>query len=221
MSAKVDSTDFAVAERRLKVSEMYRQGLSQSGIAIKLKVAQSTISADLAAIREHWKRNAELGFNDRVAEELAKLDHLEAVAWQQFLKSCEDGERVTKRTELGRLTRYNPAKARDKSASKNKGAGLFEESDKLVPLKVYEEVVKTGRTGDPRFLDHVARCIEMRCKILHVLEPEKGNEVNVNLVNWDELVQPRPRTDPVAERLKQAAAALPAHNGAGNGKPGG
>lgn len=73
-----------ITARRADVSRLYRRGMSQPEIARQLDVAQSTISYDLKALRKDWLEKAGTEFSAAKAEQLAKIDHLELVAWQDY-----------------------------------------------------------------------------------------------------------------------------------------
>jgi transposase len=86
----------AIAERRLIVSNLYRRGMLQVEIAKQLGVVQSVISVDLKALRKDWMDKANANFASKQAETLAKIDHLELVAWQDYETS--KGERTETQT---------------------------------------------------------------------------------------------------------------------------
>jgi hypothetical protein len=41
------------------------------------------------------------------------------------------------------------------------------------------EKVSKGQVGDPRWIDQVKWCVEMRCKILDLVKPPEINQTNV------------------------------------------
>ena len=66
-----------IAARRTQVASLRLAHLTETEIAAKLGVAQSTVSRDLTAIRAEWYDRRMTAYDDWVAEELAKLDRLE------------------------------------------------------------------------------------------------------------------------------------------------
>ena len=66
-----------IAHRRRRVAELRLQHYTECEIAEAVGVAQSTVSRDLAAIRDEWLERRMTAYDDWVAEELAKLDELE------------------------------------------------------------------------------------------------------------------------------------------------
>jgi hypothetical protein len=66
---------------------LYLNGVSQAEIAERLGVSQPQICEDLQSIRAEWVASAVVDFGAKKAEELAKLDHLERVAWASWEES--------------------------------------------------------------------------------------------------------------------------------------
>jgi hypothetical protein len=62
-------------------------------------VTQGQVSCDLKAVRKAWLESSIRDFDELKAQELAKLDHLEATAWENFERSC----RVTIKMRNGRV----------------------------------------------------------------------------------------------------------------------
>jgi DNA-binding CsgD family transcriptional regulator len=87
---------YALMERRKRIASMYVTGKNQWERARTVGVSQGTVSNDLAAIREDWLASTRRDFDARKAEELAKLDQLEAEAWAAWERSCRDSETVQK-----------------------------------------------------------------------------------------------------------------------------
>jgi hypothetical protein len=79
---------YALMERRQEVARLYVVGRTQWDIAHHLGVSQATVSGDLDKIRKQWLDSTLRDFNTRVAEELAKLDAIEAAAWEGYARSC-------------------------------------------------------------------------------------------------------------------------------------
>ena len=86
-----------VLERRHKVSELYRQGIAQFKIAEQVGMSKGQITKDLQAIRKEWLLSSIRDFDTARAEELAKIDLLEAEYWQAWSKSKEDFEKKKKK----------------------------------------------------------------------------------------------------------------------------
>ena len=83
--------------------------LSQGEIAERLNtrpgitytLSQKTISNDLAALRKAWLAAGIMDLNKAKAQELGRIDALEATYWQAWLDSCEVGVKVSKEKKLG------------------------------------------------------------------------------------------------------------------------
>lgn len=128
----------------LRTAELYLKGWPQYAIAKELKVSQPQIAYDIKDLIGRWKEKAVMNIDERKAEELAKIDRLEAEYWQGW----EDSRRPTK-----------VSTAQATTAGANPG--------KTVTSK------EITSAGDPRFLTGVAQCIEQRCKILGLHAPTK------------------------------------------------
>lgn len=135
----------AVAARRVKVAQMYLRGAWQSDIAAEVGVSQGQVSQDLKAIRSEWRQARVATFEEKVEEELAKVDNLEREYWQAWEKSKSD---------------YS------KKSIKKKGS-----AEKPTSLERVDTEVIT--MGDPRFLAGIQWCINKRCEILGLDAPKK------------------------------------------------
>lgn len=165
---------FAILNRRVKAAELYLKGMTQSAIAAELKVSVNTISWDLQKVREEWLARAGKAFEERKAEELAKIDQIELMAWRGWEKSIE-------RQEVHRSVKETVRQqVRD---SENKVTG-----HRMVPVKVVDETVVKGQSGDPRFLEMATRCVEMRLRILGLWKGDVNIKNQVTL-DWTKLFE--------------------------------
>ena len=130
-------------ERQAKVAEFYLQGWSQLKIAAEVGSAQSTISRDLKAIREEWRKSRIRDFEEAIAIQLEKIDLTEREAWSAWERSQQDA--VSKKNMM---------------------------TGGECPTE-WEQEVRTGQYGDPRFLKIALECVERRCKLLGLDAPEK------------------------------------------------
>lgn len=78
-----------------EIAGLYLQGWIQAGITDHLtknrpyKISQQTISKDLKTIQKRWLESSLIDFNEAKAQSLAKIDYLEAVAWEAYELSKE------------------------------------------------------------------------------------------------------------------------------------
>jgi predicted transcriptional regulator len=151
MSGQPTSAVTAAAHRRHFVAERYLKGATQYEIASEFGVSQAQISMDLSTIREAWLQSSIRDFDEAKSEQLAKIDVIEAEAWQAWERSRQPRE-VT-------LTEHTEG---DKESRK-------------------DSVRREGRAGDPRFLERVQKCIEQRCGILGFGTPATGTVVNLQV----------------------------------------
>jgi hypothetical protein len=151
-----------IDERRQKVANLYLQGRTQRQIGAALGVDHSTVCRDLRALRRHWQQAAAGDFQERAAVELARIDHLETVAWAAWESSCQ--------ATVVRKTR--------------KTKGRVSEDTVAQPDLVVAERVERKQAGDPRFLERVSWCIQRRLELMGLLKPEAaGVTTAVTVVN--------------------------------------
>ena len=89
-----------IERRRQLVAELYLKGWAQPAIATETGVTQGTVSRDLKAIRQQWRRSQVRDFDEAVVTELKKIDRLEREAWAGWERSQQPAE-STKVTQDG------------------------------------------------------------------------------------------------------------------------
>jgi hypothetical protein len=149
----------AIAERRLRVARAYCQGKGIVAIVAAEGVNHGTVSRDLAAVRDEWQ-NARHGLLDeRVAVELAKIDNLEAVAWEAWFRSCEDSQTQKTRKVKGKTAFEVVEVSEEKVKTKERRPVQLPDIDTA-------EMIRRGQSGNPAFLERVSWCINRRCELL-------------------------------------------------------
>jgi hypothetical protein len=76
-------------ERLAKVARFYLFGWTQTRIGNELIVSQQQISYDLKIVRQRWLESSIRDFNEAKAQELAKLDLVEARYWAAWERTQE------------------------------------------------------------------------------------------------------------------------------------
>src|SRR5687768_9134407 len=140
MARPTPAEQLLIVARRERVAAAYLRGRTQVEIAAAEGVDQKQISRDLAAVREEWKARQAAAFEERLGEELAKIDHLERVAQAAWERSCQDAVTHHVRTESAGTV--DPKTKKPNSA------------------KTLQEKTVKGQAGDPRFLERVSWCVE-------------------------------------------------------------
>src|SRR6266849_10173486 len=125
-------TTLRVLQRRQDVATRYLRGESQAAIARDLGVTQQQISLDLQAVHDFWLTAALRDTDALKAEQLAKVDAIEAECWQAWRRS-QQGREVC-RTDAVEAP-AGPTRTTSRTAT---------------------------RTGDPRFLDGILKCVARR-----------------------------------------------------------
>lgn len=160
----------AILQRRQRVAELYLQGRLQWQIGQEVGCTQQTVCNDLAAIRKEWVRSAVMCFEERQAQELAKIDRIEVIAEAAWRRSCEDAEIKQRSRTKGRTT----------------------PDGTTLPDLIRNQRIVRGQAGDPRFLERMAWCVEMRTKILGILSALKvhfGGDKDAPPIKTDATVQ--------------------------------
>lgn len=134
-----------VKERDLtKTARLYLEGRTQMEIAEKVGVSVSTVAKDLSEIRGRWRSSMVMSYGEAVAREVAKLDALEAQAWDAWYRSQGQKRRTT--TQRGHNTQGDVD---------------------MTTRQTWREV------GDPRFLEVARKCSEDRRKLLGLDAPDR------------------------------------------------
>lgn len=63
-----------IAERRAKVMQRYREGMTQPQIARELGTSQFLVSEDINAQIAEWKRQAQIDIAAHIAQELERIN---------------------------------------------------------------------------------------------------------------------------------------------------
>ena len=194
------SNQYGILDRRRDIAKMYVQGASQTAIARYFGVTQPIVSNELKKIQEEWKKSALMDFGERQAQEVAKIDHMEEVAWEAWERSCEDAQTLTKSEDK----QPRIVTTTDEDGIEHKGV-------QLMTVKQHVEKITRGQSGNPAFLQRICWCIETRLKIFGVMKDEKKTTDVTIKINWDELLgrgQPG-GSDPLDEKIIQVVASTP------------
>jgi hypothetical protein len=136
---------------RAVMARLYLQGVPQYRIAEEVGVSPGQVTYDLKKVRAEWRTSALIDFNERQALELAKLDRVEAAAWESFDRSRETFVSKTFVVSDGAATAEGEEKAEPASGGRSQ-----------------KTIRSEGRHGDARFLQVVLDCVEKRCRILGI-----------------------------------------------------
>jgi hypothetical protein len=134
-----------------RVVDLHCRGMTQRAIAEQLQVSQPQIAYDMKRLQNRWQESARAKLDLYKAEQLARIDHLEATAWSAWDASCRPTETTSAKLVQGRTDK---------------------DGQPLPDLRQSGKVTKS-QAGDPRFLERAAWCIEQRCKIIGLHAPVK------------------------------------------------
>jgi hypothetical protein len=162
----------AQRERDLaEIAQLYLAGGSQREIMEVINanrdynISRQMVGKDIKLIWERWKETYLRDFNELKMRELAKIDKLEAEYWEAWEDSCQDFMSVEK------------YEVNDKVAHGQKAASEEAELQDSYQ-RVRTTTKKEKRTGDPKYLEGIRKCINDRCKILGLHSAKKVD------INW-------------------------------------
>lgn len=170
--------------RMAKISKLYLEGIGQAEIARILGVKAQAVYNAIHALKKEWRESTTMDFSEARDRELARIDHMESVAWEAFEASQQVAQ--VKITKTGKERRIIGKKL----VKTGKGVNLKESEEpvyKMVPVKDSIEIQQKGQTGDPRFLDIIIQCRRDRMKLL-ALVTDTPHIQNQFVVNWDGLI---------------------------------
>jgi hypothetical protein len=112
-----DREPIETARRREQVAQLYIEGATVSQTAQRLGVSMKTVERELKCIAKIWRKILERDFATAKAQELAKINRLEAAAWEAWERSLQDEQSTKVIVEGGKkkaekVTRKQPGDAR-------------------------------------------------------------------------------------------------------------
>ncbi len=128
----------------VKVADLYCQGVPTSEIANRLGVKISKVHVALQRAKQIWKAKFEESAELVKAEQLAKLDKIEAEAWAAWQRS--------KKIAIEQMRKESHSPKFGRSTEKGQK--------------------KIHRDGEAKYLDIVMRTIRQRLELLGIMKPE-------------------------------------------------
>lgn len=135
---------------------MYLKGFTQLRIAAELGTTRDIVKYDLSIIKAQWLERTMQAFDERKAEEDARLCHIEQEAWDAWERSKEPKRRSETRV--------------------NRGGGYMG-TDYTETVAGYDT-----STGDARFLLIALKAVDRRIKLWGLDEPDKSISMSLELV---------------------------------------
>lgn len=117
-----------------------RQSIAMEGLLLDREdsTANALISKDITEIKLEWQRSRLSNVEEALGAELAKIEKIERIAWEEYERSREEAEKRIKKTYTS-----------------TGGGTSTQEIDE-----------RAKSIGNPKFLERVCWCIEKRIKLL-------------------------------------------------------
>lgn len=171
---------------------MYLEGRPQHEICADLKVSQTTVSLDLKFMKDLWLAESLVDINEKVMREVAKINHLETMAYEGYIRSMQPKEERNKRVE--KVPKSEVVTGEDGKMTKVSNG-------ELLPIKAISNMKRTGQSGDPRFMEQIRWCVETRLKLLGLLKGETIVNNNAVTLNFADLMGPIEDADPIQVKI--------------------
>lgn len=195
-------------ERDLAIEmDMYMHGATIYKIAKHIGISHMQVHRDLAKLRAEWKERAHRKLEEHLAEELKKLDYLEAEAYDAWERSKEDAKTIETTSRVATALRTK-AVPRVRQGNPNK--------------KTETKVMRVqGQYGDPRLLAIVYQCISKRSELLGIaqgMERADGDQWRTQEDVRNLIIQRLAQLAPPSNTAKQSDVENP-NDGSGDGEP--
>src|SRR5258708_2687924 len=158
-------TQFTKRERERLLGEVQRawcRGDAAWEIGRKLEVSDAQVEFWIVELKRRWRQEFAEEASHRRDAELTKLDELERTYWRAWIESMAPKE--TTMTERGMGDRRRPSESEEETAVDDLIASALE------PVRV--RLTTERRDGNPAFLAGVLACIDRRCRLLGLDEPQ-------------------------------------------------
>ncbi len=180
MTKRTAIQQFSADERKNKAAELYLQGYSQFNMSKLLGISQTTLSKDLAVVREEWLAERVADYDHKMLRELTALDLQESCLWEAWYNSCK--QEIISTITQKKILQKPPSKSKKKRKDED------EDDIEATGLIIVEENVKTvtkNMIGDPRFMAEITKVRELRCKLTGLLEDKPLETPIINI--WQQL----------------------------------
>jgi hypothetical protein len=157
--------------KRHQLGNLYLEGRQLAEISLITGLARDKVIEELSLIRAGWREKYNQEYTERLNDQLAKLDLLEARSWEAWERSTNGT--VTTNSKQERVV-------------VNKGT---KESPKFVAQM--RETEKSTRVvssaGNPKFLQIVYQCVEMRLRLMGALDGTVTNPATQVQISWESM----------------------------------
>lgn len=161
--------------------------------ALGVRISQPQISSYVKALQQEWLANSQRDIGIIKAQELGKLDLIDAESWEQFDRSKLNAETTTTKLVGVDESKSNKAKQYDPFDDE-----LGDPRDTKLQVQTEETKKVSGQCGDPRYLQILINTTKTRADILGLNMPSK-----LEVTDWrTEAIKSGATPDQVAELEK-------------------
>src|SRR5689334_16327343 len=118
-----------------EIATRYLRRERQADIGLALDLSQPQVSYYLRKLRAEWRQSASRVIDEAQAEELAKIDALEAEYWREYARSQKPGRRFMRTVETQTVAPDAPKAGKDASAPQ---AGLILTKTQTVRTRILQ-----------------------------------------------------------------------------------
>lgn len=218
----MDAVDWRQSAEMLRVGELYLKKVPVIDICRQLGLNNTEFLRIMDRISVAWRRQGQFDAMQRVAEELAQLDRLQAMyedAWERSKGKVTKTHRKIVPAKDNTKRPNPPSNLRFMRQSVHDPVGDIPDGEEIPVEQKYVISEMTEDTevqvGDARFLDGMLKCIDRRVKLLGLDSPEKM------MVALSDQRGSNPGNTPMEVRLEKYRGVLVAVvGGAKDGNPG-
>jgi predicted transcriptional regulator len=161
----------------VKISELYREGIYQAVIANQLGLSQATVSREIKLLRDKWEQEGIDNINQAKVRELEKLDTLELVYWNAWMRSQKDSVVTTKgKQSTGDVDFNRIEKNRDGNKAFLDGVmDCIKQRCAILGVEAPTKIAPTNPTGDqPYDNDKANQSLSALADAIGKIIPSKG-----------------------------------------------
>lgn len=146
MGGKRKRKRIEIEQRQVAIAKLFLAGKTQVEIGAALGISQPVVSRNLTRLRETWLALSLRDFDERKAEELAKINEVERNAWEQFEASKADSRESSQCTDADGKPKETRNKRKTQTANARYLETVLDCIDRRVRLLGLDAPLKVAKT---------------------------------------------------------------------------